>query len=91
MSGARAIRAAAVTAIVTVLSWGAARADTFLFTDTLRPGGAARSEVAFHADEHRCGADARPAAHPDGAAVGRTGPRTSGRECRADADLGGAE
>ena len=36
MSGARAIRAAAVTAIVTVLSLGAARADTYLFTDTLR-------------------------------------------------------
>ena len=58
MSGARAIRAAAVTAIVTVLSLGAARADTYLFTDTLRPGGVARSEATFHADEHRCGADA---------------------------------
>ena len=58
MSGARAIRATAVTAIVTVLSSGAARADTYLFTDTLRPGGVARSEATFHADEHRCGADA---------------------------------
>jgi hypothetical protein len=28
-------------------------ADTYLFTDTLRPGGVARSEAAFHADEHR--------------------------------------
>src|SRR5215470_11216227 len=58
MSGARAIRATAVTAIVTVLSLGGARADTYLFTDTLRPGGVARTEAAFHADEHRCGADA---------------------------------
>ena len=58
MSGAKAIRAAAVTAIVAVLSLGAARADTYLFTDTLRPGVVARSEAAFHADEHRCGADA---------------------------------
>ena len=58
MSGARAIRAAAVTAIVTVLSLGAAQADTYLFTDKLRPGGVARSEATFHADEHRCGADA---------------------------------
>ena len=63
MSGARAIRAAAVTAIVTVLSLGAARADTYLFTDTLRPGGVARSEAAFHADEHRCGADANHHLH----------------------------
>jgi hypothetical protein len=47
-----------VTAIVTVLSLGAPRADTYLFTDTLRPGGVARSEAAFHAAEHRCGADA---------------------------------
>ena len=53
MSGARTIRAAAVTAIVTLLSLGAAQADTYLFTDTLRPGGVARSEAAFHADEHR--------------------------------------
>src|SRR5579862_347329 len=56
MSGA--IRAAAMTVIVTVLSLGAARADTYLFTDTLRPGGVARSDAAFQADEHRCGADA---------------------------------
>ena len=47
-----------MTAIVTMLSLGAARADTYLFTDTLRPGGVARSEAAFHTDEHRCGADA---------------------------------
>jgi hypothetical protein len=58
MSGARAIRAAAATAIVTVSSLGAPRADTYLFTDTLRPGGVARSEAAFHAAGHRCGADA---------------------------------
>lgn len=58
MSGAKAIRAAAATAIVTVLSVGAARADTYLFSDTLRPGGVARSDTAFEADEHRCGADA---------------------------------
>jgi hypothetical protein len=58
MSDARAIRAAAVAAIFTVLSLGAARADTYLFTETLRPGGVARSDAAFQADEHRCGADA---------------------------------
>jgi len=57
MSGARAIRATAVTAVVTVLALGAAQADTYLFTDTLRPGGVARSEAAFQADEHACGAD----------------------------------
>lgn len=57
MSGPKAMRAA-VTALVTVLSLGAAQADTFLFTDTLRPGGAARGDAAFNADEHRCGADA---------------------------------
>ena len=58
MPGARAIRAAAATAVVTVLSLGAARADTYLFTDTLRHSGVARGEAAFHSDEHRCGADA---------------------------------
>ena len=58
MSGASAIRAGAVTVIITLSSLGAARADTFLFTDVLRPGGVARSEAAFQADEHRCGADA---------------------------------
>jgi hypothetical protein len=58
MSGQNTFRAAAVAALVTVLSLGAVRADTFLFTDTLRPGGVARSDSAFQADEHRCGADA---------------------------------
>jgi hypothetical protein len=57
MQGTKAIRAAAAAAVVTVLSLSAAQADTFLFTDTLRPGGVARSEAAFNADEHRCGAD----------------------------------
>jgi hypothetical protein len=42
------MRAAAVTALVTVLSLGAAHADTFRFSDTQRPGGVARSDVAFH-------------------------------------------
>ena len=58
MPGTKAMRAVAATALVTVLSLGAAQADTYLFTDTLRPGGHARSEAAFQADEHRCGADA---------------------------------
>ena len=58
MSGPKAMRAVAAAALVTVLSLGAARADTYLFTDTLRPGGHARSDAAFQADEHRCGADA---------------------------------
>jgi hypothetical protein len=42
---------------------GAARADTYLFTDALRHGRVARSEAAFHADEHRCGADANDHFH----------------------------
>jgi hypothetical protein len=58
MSSAKAIRSAAVTVLVTVLSMGAARADTYQFTDVLRQGGVARSEASFQADEHRCGADA---------------------------------
>ena len=58
MSAAKAMRAAAISALITVLSLSAAQADTFLFTDTLRPGGVARSDAAFKADEHRCGADA---------------------------------
>ena len=58
MSGPKATRAAAVTALVTVLSLGAAHADTFLFSDTLHPRGHARSAAAFQADEHTCGADA---------------------------------
>jgi hypothetical protein len=52
------MRAAAVTALVTVLSLGTAQADTFLFSDTQRPSGVARSDAAFRADEHACGADA---------------------------------
>jgi hypothetical protein len=45
MSNASAIRAVAVIAIVTVLSLGAARADTYLFTDTKRRDGAASQKV----------------------------------------------
>jgi len=58
MSGTRPIRAAAVTALVTVLSLTAALADTFEFSDAQRPGGHARSDAILRADEHRCGADA---------------------------------
>ena len=58
MSGPKAMRAVVMTALVTVMSLGAARAEMFLFSDTLRPGGHARSDAAFKADEHRCGADA---------------------------------
>jgi hypothetical protein len=58
MSGPRAILAAAVTAIVTALSTGAAQADTYYFRDTLLPAGVARSDATLQADEHRCGADA---------------------------------
>jgi hypothetical protein len=58
MSGQKAMRAAAVSALITVLSLGAAHADTFLFSDVLRPGGVERGNAAFHADERRCGADA---------------------------------
>jgi hypothetical protein len=47
-----------VTAIVTVLSLGAARADAYYFKDAQRPGGVVRSDAALEADEHRCGADA---------------------------------
>src|SRR6516165_9344858 len=54
MSGARAIRATAVTAIVTVLSLGAARADTYLFTDTLRPGGDANNHFGNVAAFKKC-------------------------------------
>ncbi len=57
MSGASAIRTAAVTAIVTVLSLGAARADTYVFKDVRRPGGIERGLDAKRADAHRCGAD----------------------------------
>ena len=46
MSGPKAMRAAAVTALVTVLSLGAAQADTFRFSDTLRPDGVVRSDAA---------------------------------------------
>ena len=58
MSGTRAIRAAATAAIVTVLSLGAAQADTYVFKDVLRPGGVARTLEAKRADAYRCGADA---------------------------------
>ena len=57
MSGPKAMRAA-VAVLVTVLSVGAAQADTFLFSDTLRPGGHERSDAVLQADEHSCGADA---------------------------------
>jgi hypothetical protein len=58
MSGAKAIRAAVATALVTVLGLAAAQADTFEFRDVRLPGGIARSDVALQADEHTCGADA---------------------------------
>jgi hypothetical protein len=58
MSGTRAIRAAGATALIAVLSLGAARADTYQFSDVTRPGGHARGAAAFNADEHSCGADA---------------------------------
>jgi hypothetical protein len=58
MSGRKAMRAAAVTAVLTVVSLGAAQADRFYFKDILLPGGHARSDAVLQADEHRCGADA---------------------------------
>ena len=58
MSGTRAMRTAAVAAMVTVLSLGAARADTFEFRDVRLPGGVPRSDAILQADEHACGADA---------------------------------
>jgi len=58
MSGTRAIRAAAATALVMVLSLGVAHADTYRFSDVRRPGGIERSKAAFRADERHCGADA---------------------------------
>jgi hypothetical protein len=57
MQRTKAIRAAVAATVVTILSLGAAQADTFLFKDRLRPGGVTRSDAAFQADEHRCGAD----------------------------------
>jgi hypothetical protein len=55
MSGPKAMRTVAAAALLTVLSLGAARADTFTFSDTRRPE---RSDRILQADEHRCGADA---------------------------------
>ena len=58
MPAIKAIRTAAVTAIVTVLSLGAAQADTFDFRDVRLSHGVPRSDYILQADEHACGADA---------------------------------
>jgi hypothetical protein len=58
MSRTKAIQAAGVSALITVLSLGAAQADTFEFRDVRVPSGVARSDAILQADEHACGADA---------------------------------
>ena len=58
MPGTRAIRA--VSVLLTVLSLGAAQADTFEFRDVRLPSGVARSDAILQADGHACGADGAP-------------------------------
>ncbi|HLH87622.1 MAG TPA: hypothetical protein VKX28_04115 [Xanthobacteraceae bacterium] len=58
MSGTRAIRPVAATALIAVLSLGAAQADTFEFRDMRLAHGVPRSDYVLQADEHACGADA---------------------------------
>lgn len=57
MSGTTAIQAATTAAILTILSFGAARADTYHFKDTLRPNGVERGMDAKRADGRACGSD----------------------------------
>jgi len=59
MSSARAARRiAAAAAMLTILSFSAARADTYHFKDALRPHGHERGMAAKYADGRACGASA---------------------------------